>query len=50
MMKFIGIDCGPYRAPYAALTSAEERAFFRQFAALGIVARNQAIRARGTRR
>lgn len=42
MMKFIGIDCGFYRKPFEPLTSDDERAFFKRFAALGIVKRNQA--------
>ena len=43
MMKYIGIDCGPYPAPFETLTSAEERAYFKRFAKLGIVRRNQAL-------
>ena len=46
MMKFIGINCGSYRAPFEPLTPAQEKAFFRRFAALGIVRRNQARRHR----
>ena len=44
MMKFIGIDCGPYPAPFETLTPAQEKAYFKRFAALGIVKRNQALR------
>ena len=45
MMKFIGIDCGPYPAPFETLTPAQEKAYFKRFAALGIVKRNQASQA-----
>lgn len=43
MMRFIGLDCGPYRHPYAPLTEAEYAAFAQRFAALGIVRENQAL-------
>ena len=37
MMKFIGIDCGPFRKPFEPLTPAQYRAYAKRFAALGIV-------------
>ena len=43
MMKFVGIDCGPYRPPFEPLTSAQYTAYARRFAALGIAKRNQAL-------
>lgn len=43
MMKFIGIDVGPYREPYEPITPAQEKAFFKRFAALGIAKKNQAL-------
>ena len=43
MMKFIGIDCGPYPAPFEKLTPAQERSYFARFARLGVVKRNQAL-------
>ena len=39
MMKFIGIDCGPYRKPFEPLTAAQYAAFAKRFAALGVVDR-----------
>ena len=43
MMKFIGIDCGPFRKPFEPLTSAQYRAYAKRFAALGIVKENSGI-------
>ena len=40
MMKLVGIDVGPYRAPFEKLTPAQERAFLKRVAALGIVRRS----------
>ena len=37
MMKYVGIDCGPYRAPHEKLSPAQERAFFKRIAALKIL-------------
>jgi len=37
MMKYIGLDCGPYRYPYAPLTDEEYAAFARRIDALGIL-------------
>ena len=34
LMKAVGIDCGPCRAPYAPLTKAEERQRLKAYAAL----------------
>jgi len=42
-MKFIGLDCGPYRKPFEPLTKAQENAYFKRFAALGIARRDQAV-------
>lgn len=42
MMKFVGIDCGACRKPFEPLTAAQEREFFKRFAALGIVKKNAA--------
>lgn len=36
LMKAVGIDCGPCRAPYAPLTDAEDRAIRAKFAALNL--------------
>ena len=44
MMKFVGIDVGPYRAPFEKLTPAQEKVFLKRFAALGIAKRGQAKR------
>jgi len=44
MMKFVGIDCGPYRGPFERLTAAQERAYLKRFAALGVVRAGQALR------
>ena len=43
MMKYIGIDCGPYRAPFEKLSSAQEKAYLKRFAALGIAKCDQAL-------
>ena len=40
MMKLVGIDVGPYRAPFEKLTPAQERAFLKRVAALGVVRRS----------
>ena len=40
MMKLVGIDVGPYRAPFEKLTAAQEKAFLRRVDALGIVKPN----------
>ena len=37
MMKYIGLDCGPYRHPYAPLTDAEYAAFAKRIDTLGIL-------------
>ena len=42
MMKYVGIACGPYRAPFEKLSSAQEKAYLKRFAALGIAKCNQA--------
>ena len=42
MMKFIGIDCGPYRKPFEPLTLAQYKAYAKRFAKLGIVREGQA--------
>lgn len=41
MMKYIGLDCGPYRYPYAPLTDAEYAAFAKRIDALGILPKKQ---------
>ena len=43
MMRFIGLDCGPYRKPFEPLTAAQYKAFAKRFAALNIVKADQAI-------
>ena len=43
MMRYIGLDCGAYRYPYAPLTEEQYRAFAVRFAALGIVERDYAV-------
>ena len=37
MMKLVGIDVGPYREPFEKLTPAQEKAFLKRVAALGIL-------------
>jgi N-acetylneuraminate lyase len=44
MMKFIGIDCGPYRKPFEPLTPAQYRAYAKRFASLGIVHENSIMK------
>ncbi|MBR4171275.1 MAG: dihydrodipicolinate synthase family protein [Kiritimatiellae bacterium] len=44
MMRYIGLDCGAYRYPYAPLTEEQYQAFAARFAALGIVERDYATR------
>jgi N-acetylneuraminate lyase len=44
MMKFIGIDCGPYRKPFEPLSSAQYRAYAKRFASLGIVRENSIMK------
>lgn len=43
MMKFIGLDCGWCRYPFAPLSDEEYRAYAQRFAALGIVKENEAV-------
>ena len=43
MMRFIGLDCGPYRKPFEPLTTAQYNAYAKRFAALGIVKKGQAL-------
>ncbi len=43
MMRFVGLDCGACRAPYAPLSEEEYQAFAARFAALGIARENQAL-------
>jgi len=43
MMRFIGLDCGPYRKPFEPLTAAQYKAFAKRLAALNIVKADQAI-------
>ena len=42
MMKFIGLDCGPFRKPFEPLTPREYNAYAKRFAKLGVVKGNQA--------
>ena len=37
MMKYLGLDCGPYRKPFEPLTPAQEKAFFKRIDALGVL-------------
>ena len=37
MMKLVGIDVGPYRAPFEPLTAGQEESFLARVRALGIV-------------
>ena len=39
MMKLVGIDAGPYRAPFEPLTAGQEESFLARVRALGIVGR-----------
>ena len=41
MMKLVGIDVGPYREPFEKLTPAQEKAFLKRVAALGIIKRSR---------
>ena len=41
MMKLVGIDVGPYRAPFEKLTAAQEQAFLKRVRALGIIKRTK---------
>lgn len=43
MMRYIGLDCGAYRYPYAPLTEAEYQAFAGRIEALGILRKDQAL-------
>ncbi len=43
MMRYIGLDCGACRAPYAPLSEEEYDAFVKRFEAMGIVKKNQAL-------
>ena len=42
MMKFIGLDCGPFRKPFEPLTAAQYAAYAKRFAKFGIVKEEQA--------
>lgn len=42
-MRYIGLDCGPFRHPYEPLTEAEYAAFAAKADALGLFKRNQAV-------
>ncbi len=42
IMRYIGLDCGPCRAPYAALTDAEYESFVKKLDALGVLKRDGA--------
>ena len=37
MMRFVGIDCGPYRPPFEPLTARQYAAYAKRIAALGIL-------------
>ncbi|NLF99609.1 MAG: hypothetical protein GX565_05605 [Lentisphaerae bacterium] len=41
MMRFIGLDCGPYRQPFEPLTAAQYKAFAKRLAALKLVKAGQ---------
>ena len=43
IMRYIGIDCGAYRAPYAPLTESEYEAFAEKLDALNILKRNEGV-------
>ena len=43
MMKFIGLDCGPFRKPFEPLTPREYNAYAKRFAKLGVVKAGQAL-------
>ena len=45
MMKYIGLDCGPFRYPFAPLTDEEYAAYARRIDALGILPTAPAARA-----
>ncbi|MBR1836338.1 MAG: dihydrodipicolinate synthase family protein [Kiritimatiellae bacterium] len=42
-MRFVGIDCGPYRMPFGPITEEEYAAWARRIAALGFIRENQAL-------
>lgn len=43
VMKYIGFDCGPARAPYAALTEQEYESFAAKLDELGVLQRSQHV-------
>jgi N-acetylneuraminate lyase len=43
IMRFIGLDCGPCRAPYAPLTTQEYESFAERLESLNILQRNEAV-------
>ncbi len=43
MMRYIGLDCGSCRAPYAPLSEKEYEAFAKRIEALGVIKENQAL-------
>ena len=43
MMRYIGLDCGSFRPPFAPLTEVEYAALEREADAFGLVRRNQAL-------
>lgn len=42
IMRYLGLDCGPYRAPYAPLSEAEYESFALELDKLGVLSRNEA--------
>lgn len=44
IMKYIGFDCGPARAPYAPLSASEYESFAGRLDELGVLKQNQAIK------
>ena len=44
MMKYIGLDCGPFRKPFEPLAAAQYAAYAKRFAKLGIVKQGAALK------
>ncbi len=43
IMRYIGLDCGSYRAPYAPLSEPEYEAFAQKLDEIGVLKRNQGV-------
>lgn len=43
IMRYIGFDCGPYRAPYAPISESEYDAYAQRLDELGVLKRNEGV-------